>query len=610
SLVAPSSGASGTSCTPTLDWNDSTGATAYTVQLSVSSGFSSTVVNQTVSSSQYTVPATTLTSYTTYYWRVNASNVNGTSGWSTVWHFTTGDCGGATVPNAPTLVAPSNGATDVSCTPTLDWNDSGGATSYTVQISTSSAFGSTLVNETVSVSTYTVPNGTLSGQTTYYWRVNASNSAGTSSWSSVWNFTTGDCGYVCPGNVCGHTDPAECTVRAYLAGHLKDSAAPYFYETISDTNGNFYFNLPTTSWDPLYEQEREPSLYNIVVSKDGYVVQFKTVEVSSLTVTWYDTAGGVSDGNFTLGSTGTDISGTVTDGSSGIQSVAVRAYDTDYKGSLVKVGSATTDASGDYALNSLPTGRTYVVSASKANYTIKSNNVSATTSSNNYTLQQADGSSVITYTIKLRYNPADTLYDQGWNMVSIPLNVDANTPLAVLMYEHDEKWMQMTRLRPGTGFTPPGHASGGAWQIYPNSPFASGTDNVFTLHETAYNSQPYRYGYWIKVAGNSAEITYDWVVIGTPNTQKTIQLRAGWNLIGLATQTNNQTFNNGGQITFSPTALLQVWSFDAYGAGDTQLGTHWYAYVVSGYQSSGFTVMKIGLAYYVYVSQDCTMSYA
>jgi hypothetical protein len=612
SLVAPSSGASGTSCTPTLDWNDSTGATAYTVQLSVSSSFSSLVVNQTVSSSQYTVPAATLTSFTTYYWRVNASNVNGTSGWSSVWHFATGDCGGATVPNPPTLVAPSNGATDVSCTPTLDWNDSAGATSYTVQVSTSSSFGSTLVNETVSVSTYTVPNGTLSGQTMYYWRVNASNSAGTSGWSSVWNFTTGDCGgYVCPGNVCGHTDPPECAVRAYLAGHIKDSAAPYFYETISDSGGNFYFNLPTTSWDPMYEQEREPSVYNIVVSKDGYVVQFKTVEVSSVTVTWYDNTGGVSDGNFTLGTTGTDISGTVTDGTSGIQNATVRAYEVDSMGSLVKLARATTDASGDYTLGTLPAGRTFIVTASKANYTIKSNNVSATTSSNNYTLQQADGSSVISYTIKLRYNPADNLYDKGWNMVSIPLNVDSNTPLAALLYDLDEKWMQMTRLRPGTGFTPPGHASGGAWEIYPNSPSASGTDNVFTMHETTYNAQPYRYGYWIKVTGNSTDETYNWVIIGTPNTSKTIQLRAGWNLVGLATQTNNQSFTNGGQITFSPPgALLQIWSFDAYAAGDTQLGTHWYAYIISGYQSTGFTVMKIGLAYYVYVSQDCTMSYA
>jgi hypothetical protein len=467
-----------------------------------------------------------------------------------------------------------------------------------------------VVNESVSGSSYTVPSGILDSYTTYYWRVNASNSAGTSGWSVVWSFTTGDCGWICPGNVCGDTDPPECTVRAYLQGHLKDAAAPFFYETISDGNGHFYFNVPTTAWDPLYEQEREPAIYNIVVSKDGYVTLFKSVEVTGTQATWYDKDGSASDGSFTLGTTGTEISGTVSDGTSGVNAATVRAYDTDYKGTLVKVGSTTADASGNYALPKLLTGRTYIVSARKTNYTVKSNNVSATTTSNNYTLQQVDGSAVITQTIQLRFNPADNLFDKGWNMVSIPVNVDPNTPLPVLLYEIDDRWMQITRLKPGTGFTPPGHAAGGAWEVYPNSPLASGTDSVFILHETTYNTQPFRYGYWIKVKGDTTEQTYNWVIVGTPNTQKTIQLRAGWNLVGLATLTNNQSFANGGQISFSPSSVLQIWSYDAYTAGDPQLGDHWYAYIIGGYQSTGFTVMKIGMAYYVYVSQDCTMSYA
>ncbi|KYK37615.1 MAG: hypothetical protein AYK18_09530 [Theionarchaea archaeon DG-70] len=610
SLLSPTSGSTGTSCTPTLDWTDSTGATTYTVQVSVSSGFTSTIVNQTVSSSQYTISPGVLASFTQYYWRVNASNVNGTSAWSTAWHFTTGDCGGQVVPDPPILQSPSNGASDTSCTPTLDWTDSSGATSYTVQVSTDSGFSSTIVNQNVTSSQYTIPNGTLASFTEYFWRANASNSAGTSGWSAVWSFTTGDCGPPsCPGNVCGTTDPVECTVKAYLAGHLKDSAAPYYYATTSDSTGLFWFNLPTTAWDPMYEQEREPALYNIVVSKDGYVTDFKTVEVSSSGVNWYDKDGSVTDGNFTLGTTGTDISGTVTDGSSDLQDVTVRAFDTDYKGTLVKVGIAVTDASGDYDLPLLLSGRTYIISASKSNYTIKTNNVSATTSSNDYTLQQADGSSVISYTIKLRYNPADTLYDKGWNMVSIPLNVDGNTPLPVLLFNLDDKWIQITRLEPGTGFTPPGHALGGAWEIYPNSPFSTTTDDVFTMHETTFGGNPYRYGYWIKVNGNTTDETYNWVVVGTPNTTKTIGLKAGWNLIGLATQTNNQNFTGSGTISFSPNSVLQIWSYDAYSAGDSSLAAHWFAYIVVGYQSTGFTVMKIGLAYYVYVSQDCTMSY-
>jgi hypothetical protein len=253
SLVSPSNGSSGLSCTPTLDWSDSPTATTYTVQVSVSSNFSSPVLNQTVSSSSYTVSSGILVGFTTYYWRVNATNVNGTSGWSSVWSFTTGDCGGVSVPDVPTLLSPSDGSTDTSCTPTLDWTDSAGASSYTVQVDTETSFTSPVINETVNSSSYTLPSGILDSYTTYYWKANASNSAGTSGWSTVWSFTTGDCGWVCPGNVCGDTDPPGCTVRAYLQGHLKNSAAPFFYETTSDTNGHFYFNLPTTAWDPLYE---------------------------------------------------------------------------------------------------------------------------------------------------------------------------------------------------------------------------------------------------------------------------------------------------------------------------------------------------------------------
>lgn len=87
-LVSPINGATGTSLTPLLDWQDVSGAASYNLQVSTNSGFSSTVVNQTgISSSQYTVTAGVLQNNVLYYWRVSAVNPGGQGGWSVVWNF-------------------------------------------------------------------------------------------------------------------------------------------------------------------------------------------------------------------------------------------------------------------------------------------------------------------------------------------------------------------------------------------------------------------------------------------------------------------------------------------------------------------------------------------
>jgi hypothetical protein len=183
-LSSPSNGATGVSITPTLSWNASSGATSYQLQVSTSSSFSTTVVNQTgITTTSYAVSG--LANNTTYYWRVNATNAGGTSAWSSSRSFTTI----VAAPSAPTLSSPSNGATGVSITPTLSWNASSGATSYQLQVSTSSSFSTTVVNQTgITTTSYAVSG--LANNTTYYWRVNATNAGGTSAYSTAWSFTT------------------------------------------------------------------------------------------------------------------------------------------------------------------------------------------------------------------------------------------------------------------------------------------------------------------------------------------------------------------------------------------------------------------------------------
>jgi subtilisin family serine protease len=186
-LSSPVNGATSVALPPTLSWTASTGATSYQVQVSTSSAFTTTaydVAGLTATSAS----VTGLAASTIYYWRVNATNSAGTSGWSSVWSFTTAATSGS-APAAPTLISPANGATNVSKTPTLSWNASTGATSYQVQVSTSSTF-TTLTRDLSGITTTSTTLATLSGRTRYYWRVNATNAYGTSVWSSVRYFTT------------------------------------------------------------------------------------------------------------------------------------------------------------------------------------------------------------------------------------------------------------------------------------------------------------------------------------------------------------------------------------------------------------------------------------
>ena len=93
-------------------------------------------------------------------------------------------------PVAPVSLSPANNSTSVSTSPTLTWNASTGATSYQLQVSANSGFTTTIFNQSNITGTSQQVTG-LSNNTTYYWRVNASNTNGTSAWSSpVWSFTT------------------------------------------------------------------------------------------------------------------------------------------------------------------------------------------------------------------------------------------------------------------------------------------------------------------------------------------------------------------------------------------------------------------------------------
>ncbi len=93
-------------------------------------------------------------------------------------------------PSAPTLLSPTDASTGIAIAPTLSWNAAAGAITYQIQVSSVANFATTVYDQSGIAITSAVVSPALLNNTIYYWRVNATNTAGTSAWSSVWSFTT------------------------------------------------------------------------------------------------------------------------------------------------------------------------------------------------------------------------------------------------------------------------------------------------------------------------------------------------------------------------------------------------------------------------------------
>jgi hypothetical protein len=94
-------------------------------------------------------------------------------------------------PAPPVLVSPSNGASFLPDTLTLTWSDtSGRAASFSVQVSTDTGFAAMVTSGSATASSFPITSA-LSNNTTYYWRVSASDGQRTSAWSEVFSFSPG-----------------------------------------------------------------------------------------------------------------------------------------------------------------------------------------------------------------------------------------------------------------------------------------------------------------------------------------------------------------------------------------------------------------------------------
>lgn len=166
-------------------WQDVPGADQYDLQVALSTDFSNPVINESLTGNSFS-GTQQLDFSTTYYWRVRASNVTGTTDWSDVWSFTTI----IEKPEPVTVnILPGESQSQVSLLTDFLWEPSARASDYTIQISRNENFSTLPISGSVTSPQFS-NNIPLEPAQVYYWRVRASNIGGLSDWSEPFTFTS------------------------------------------------------------------------------------------------------------------------------------------------------------------------------------------------------------------------------------------------------------------------------------------------------------------------------------------------------------------------------------------------------------------------------------
>ena len=180
-LSSPANGASDQNPNVSIDWGSVSGASYYEFKLGTDPSLTTELPQSSGSNSYYSTSE--LLFGTVYYWQVRAMSATDSSGWSSIWNFTT--------KSTITLSSPSNGATNQAPSVSIDWSSLSGITYYDYQLDTTPDFNSSLYEYGSTTSGYS--SKTLSDLlfgTTYYWRARARHTADTTQWTAIWNFTT------------------------------------------------------------------------------------------------------------------------------------------------------------------------------------------------------------------------------------------------------------------------------------------------------------------------------------------------------------------------------------------------------------------------------------
>jgi len=241
---SPANSATDVSVNADLSWNAGSGATSHDVYFGTDSTPDSGEFqgNQTAT----TFEPGTMSNSTTYYWRIDEVNAQGTTT-GNIWNFTTES--GATPPGQASNPSPADSATAISIDADLSWTAGSGSTSSDVYFGTDSTpdAGEFQGNQTAT----TYEPGTMSYSTTYYWRIDEINAQGTTT-GNVWSFTT-EAAPPLPGQA-SNPSPADSATDVSIAADLSWTAGSnstshdVYFGTSSP--GTFQGNQTAVTFDP------------------------------------------------------------------------------------------------------------------------------------------------------------------------------------------------------------------------------------------------------------------------------------------------------------------------------------------------------------------------
>jgi len=229
-----------------LIWQAEACAFQYRVELAKDSIFTVIVTDQIVASTSLTVGP--LDGNTDHFWRVRGVNNLGQGTPSAPFRFRTT---ALTTPPKPVLLSPVNGAQSLPLPVTVCWDSAARATSYRLQLSLDSIFSVLTFDDTSGAVNRCRQFDFLLNSTTYYWRVNATNAAGTSAFSNTSRFSTLS-PPVAPTLISPANNAEDVTAAPVFVWSVPQNAVSYRLQVARDTGFTSIFsddsNLVNTSW--------------------------------------------------------------------------------------------------------------------------------------------------------------------------------------------------------------------------------------------------------------------------------------------------------------------------------------------------------------------------